>query len=149
MPKIKEDDIENIFKEAKENSKEEIDDTGILGEVANFLTFGLWGRSTKIINNPQKERELIYEGIKLKISDNIPKIQKIIMDDIKCALNKYKEAVKNNLQNARKRLDTFSKQLEDSNRAIRAIEITKNIEKFYIESIDKFNENLNKINEKI
>ena len=71
------------------------------------------------------------------------------MDDIKCALNKYKEAVKNNLQNARKRLDTFSKQLEDSNRAIRAIEITKNIEKFYIESIDKFNENLNKINEKI
>lgn len=149
LPKIKEDDIENIFKEAKENSKEEIDDTGILGEVANFLTFGLWGRSTKIINNPQKERELIYEGIKLKISDNIPKIQKIIMDDIKCALNKYKEAVKNNLQNARKRLDTFSKQLEDSNRAIRAIEITKNIEKFYIESIDKFNKNLNKINEKI
>ena len=68
------------------------------------------------------------------------------MDDIKNGLKKYTEVVKSNLKDARSRLDSFSKQLEDTKKAEKAIEITKNIDIFYAESIKSLNESFDDVN---
>ena len=146
LPKISEEEIENMFKEAKENSIKEVDNTSFLGEVANILTFGWWGRSIDKVPDIKKEKELIYENIKSKISEITPEIQREVMDDIKNGLKKYTEVVKSNLKDARSRLDSFSKQLEETKKAEKAIEITKNIDIFYAESIKSLNESFDDVN---
>lgn len=149
LPKINEEEIENILKEAKINSKEIVDDTGIVGEVVSFLTFGLWGRSTKTVYNQEKEKELIYEDIKSKITKAIPEIEKTVVEDIKSGLTRYSEVVKTNLKDAKNRLKSFSKQLEDTEKAEKAINLTVNVDNFYSTSIEKFNESLEEVNEKL
>ena len=71
------------------------------------------------------------------------------MDDIKSGLKRYTEVVKANLKDSRDRLDSFSKQLEDTNKAEEAIEITKNIENFYNENIKNFNKSLDEVKEEL
>ena len=149
LPTINEEEIENMFKEAKKNSTKEVDDTGFFGEVVYFLTFGNFGRSTRTEYDPEKEKELIYENIKSKVTEIIPKIQNAVMDDIKSGLKRYTEVVKANLKDSRDRLDSFSKQLEDTNKAEEAIEITKNIENFYNENIKNFNKSLDEVKEEL
>ena len=101
------------------------------------------------MNDPKKEKELIYENIKLKILEITPKIQKKVMDDIKIGLKKYTKIVKTNLNDEKERLKSFSKQLKDTEKAKEAIEITKNIDILYTESIKKFNESIDNINENL
>lgn len=149
LPKINEEDIENILKEAKVNSKEVVDDTGIVGEVVSFLTFGFLGRSTKTVYNQEKEKELIYEDIKSKITEATPKIKNAVIEDINSGLTRYSEVVKTNLEDAKSRLNSFSKQLDDTKKAEEAIEVTKNVDNFYNTSIEKFNESLEEVNENL
>lgn len=149
LPKINEEDIENILKEAKINSKEVVDDTGIVGEVVSFFTFGFLGRSTKTVYNQEKEKELIYEDIKSKITEAIPKIEKTVIEDINSGLTRYSEVVKTNLKDAKSRLNSFSKQLDDTEKAEKAINLTVNVDNFYSTSIEKFNESLEEVNENL
>lgn len=149
LPKINEEDIENILKEAKINSKEVVDDTGIVGEVVSFFTFGFLGRSTKTVYNQEKEKESIYEDIKSKITEAIPKIEKAVIEDINSGLTRYSEVVKTNLKDAKSRLNSFSKQLDDTEKAEKAINLTVNVDNFYSTSIEKFNESLEEVNEKL
>ena len=149
LPKISEEEIENMFKEAKENSKEVHDNTGWIGNIISFFTNGRFGRSTKIVYNQEKEKKLVYENIKSKISEITPKIQEKVMNDIKIGLNEYTKIVKANLNDAKNRLESFSKQLEYTEKAKKAIEITKNIDNFYAGSIKKFNENIDNVNENL
>ena len=83
------------------------------------------------------------------MTEIIPKIQNAVMDDIKSGLKRYTEVVKANLKDSRDRLDSFSKQLEDTNKAEEAIEITKNIENFYNENIKNFNKSLDEVKEEL
>lgn len=149
LPEISEEEIESMFKEAKENSKKEVDDANFFDDFLWFITLGRYKTPTKIVVDPKKEKELIYENTKSKILEIIPKIQKKVMDDIKIGLKKYTEVVKANLNDAKERLKSFSKQLEDTEKAEKAIEITKNIDIFYAESIKNFNENVDNVNEKL
>ena len=149
LPEISEEEIENMFKEAKENSKKEVDDASLLDDFLWLITFGKYKTPTKTVNDPKKEKELIYENTKSKILEITPKIQEKVMDDIKIGLKEYTKIVKANLNDAKERLKSFTKQLEDTEKAEKAIEITKNIDIFYAESIKKFNENVNNVNEKL
>jgi hypothetical protein len=149
LPEISEEEIESMFKEAKENSKKEVDDANFFDDFLWFITLGRYKTPTKIVVDPKKEKELIYENTKSKILEITPKIQKKVMDDIKIGLKKYTEVVKANLNDAKERLKSFSKQLEDTEKAEKAIEITKNIDIFYAESIKNFNENVDNVNEKL
>ena len=149
LPEISEEEIENMFKEAKENSKKEVDDASLLDDFLWLITFGKYKTPTKTVNDPKKEKELIYENTKSKILEITPKIQEKVMDDIKIGLKEYTKIVKANLNDAKERLKSFTKQLEDTEKAEKAIEITKNIDIFYAESIKNFNENVDNVNEKL
>ena len=149
LPKISEEEIENMFKEAKENSKKEVDDASFFDDFLWFVTLGRYKTPTKTVNDPKKEKELIYENTKLKILEITPKIQKKVMDDIKIGLKEYTKIVKANLNDAKERLKSFSKQLEDTEKAEKAIEITKNIDIFYTESIKNFNESIDNVSENL
>lgn len=149
LPEISEEEIENMFKEAKENSKKEVDDASFFDDFLWLVTLGRYKTPTKIVNDPKKEKELIYENTKLKILEITPKIQKKVMDDIKIGLKEYTKIVKANLNDAKERLKSFSKQLEDTEKAEKAIEITKNIDIFYTESIKNFNESVDNVNENL
>lgn len=149
LPEISEEEIENMFKEAKENSKKEVDDASFFDDFLWLVTLGGYKTPTKTVNDPKKEKELIYENTKLKILEITPKIQKKVMDDIKIGLKEYKKIVKANLNDAKERLKFFSKQLEDTEKAEKAIEITKNIDIFYTESIKNFNESVDNVNENL
>lgn len=149
LPEISEEEIENMFKEAKENSKKEVDDASFFDDFLWLVTLGRYKTPTKTVNDPKKEKELIYENTKLKILEITPKIQKKVMDDIKIGLKEYTKIVKANLNDAKERLKSFSKQLKDTEKAEKAIEITKNIDIFYTESIKKFNESIDNVNENL
>jgi hypothetical protein len=149
LPEISEEEIENMFKEAKENSKKEVDDASFFDDFLWLVTLGGYKTPTKTVIDPKKEKELIYENTKLKILEITPKIQKKVMDDIKIGLKEYKKIVKANLNDAKERLKSFSKQLEDIEKAEKAIEITKNIDIFYTESIKNFNESVDNVNENL
>lgn len=149
LPEISEEEIENMFKEAKENSKKEVDDASFLDDFLWLVTLGGYKTPTKTVIDPKKEKELIYENTKLKILEITPKIQKKVMDDIKIGLKEYKKIVKANLNDAKERLKSFSKQLEDTEKAEKAIEITKNIDIFYTESIKNFNESIDNVSENL
>lgn len=149
LPEISEEEIENMFKEAKENSKKEVDDASFVDDFLWLVTLGRYKTPTKTVNDPKKEKELIYENTKLKILEITPKIQKKVIDDIKIGLKEYTKIVKANLNDAKERLKSFSKQLEDTEKAEKAIEITKNIDIFYTESIKNFNESVDNVNENL
>ena len=149
LPEISEEEIENMFKEAKENSKKEVDDASFFDDFLWLITFGKYKTPTKTVNDPKKEKELIYENTKSKILEITPKIQEKVMEDIKIGLKEYTKIVKANLNDAKERLKSFTKQLEDTEKAEKAIEITKNIDIFYAESIKNFNENVDNVNEKL
>ena len=149
LPEISEEEIENMFKEAKENSKKEVDDASFFDDFLWLVTLGGYKTPTKTVVDPKKEKELIYENTKSKILEITPKIQEKVMDDIKIGLKEYTKIVKANLNDAKERLKSFTKQLEDTEKAEKAIEITKNIDIFYAESIKNFNENVDNVNEKL
>ena len=149
LPEISEEEIENMFKEAKENSKKEVDDASFFDDFLWLITLGGYKTPTKTVVDPKKEKELIYENTKSKILEITPKIQEKVMDDIKIGLKEYTKIVKTNLNDAKERLKSFTKQLEDTEKAEKAIEITKNIDIFYAESIKNFNENVDNVNEKL
>ena len=70
LPEISEEEIENMFKEAKENSKKEVDDASFFDDFLWLITFGKYKTPTKTVNDPKKEKELIYENTKYIVVNN-------------------------------------------------------------------------------
>lgn len=149
LPEFRESEIEEILKDAKEKSTETVDNTGFWGEIISFITFGNFGKKFDSVTNMEEVKKNTYEGIKPKISEIITKIKDDLVDITNGELPKYRENIEIKLKEAKNRYFSFLKQLEDTKKMEESIKITNNIVSFCNESITKFEESINEVDNEL
>lgn len=145
LPEFSESEIEEILKDSKEKSKEEVDNTDFIGKIINFITLGRWGRNIDIVTNMENVQKETYEGIKLKILEIIVIIKNDLIEVIHRELPEYRKNIKMKLEEAKNRYSSFLEQLDNAKKMEELIEITKRIVNFSKESIDEFKESITEV----
>ena len=149
LPEFSESEIEEILKDSKEKSKEEVDNTDFIGKIINFITLGRWGRNIDIVTNMENVQKETYEGIKLKILEIIVIIKNDLIEVIHRELPEYRKNIKMKLEEAKNRYSSFLEQLDNAKKMEELIEITKRIVNFSKESIYEFKESINEVDNEL
>ena len=145
LPNFDDEEIKRIFKEAAKNSEYYKDTTGMVRGFFNFITFGLVERTRELKKDKDKEKKLIIEDIKIKCGEKIDDFEQILGKNIEYAIDKYKEILTKNLDNATSQLDSFFKDLKNTEEIIKKINLTKEVINFYKEKQDKFSNEIMEI----
>ena len=111
----------------------------------NFITFGLVERTRELRKDKDKEKRLIIEDIKRKCGEKIDDFEEILGKNIEYGIDKYKEILNKNLDNATSQLDSFFKDLKNTEEMIKKINLTKDVINFYKEKQDKFSDEIGEI----
>lgn len=145
LPNFDDEEIKKIFKEADKNSEYYKDTTGMVRGFFNFITFGLVERTRELRKDKDKEKRLIIEDIKRKCGEKIDDFEEILGKNIEYGIDKYKEILNKNLDNATSQLDSFFKDLKNTEEMIKKINLTKDVINFYKEKQDKFSDEIGEI----
>ena len=145
LPNFDDEEIKKIFKEADKNSEYYKDTTGMVRGFFNFITFGLVERTRELRKDKDKEKRLIIEDIKRKCGEKIDDFEEILRKNIEYGIDKYKEILNKNLDNATSQLDSFFKDLKNTEEMIKKINLTKDVINFYKEKQDKFSDEIGEI----
>ena len=138
LPNFDDEEIKRIFKEADKNSEYYKDTTGMVRGFFNFITFGLVERTRELRKDKDKEKRLIIEDIKRKCGEKINDFEEILGKNIEYGIEKYKEILTKNLDNATSQLDSFLKDLKNAEEMIKKINLTKEVINFYKGKQNKF-----------
>ena len=145
LPNFDDEEIKRIFKEADKNSEYYKDTTGMVRGFFNFITFGFVERTRELRKDKDKEKRLIIEDIKRKCGEKINDFEEILGENIKYGIEKYKEILTKNLDNATSQLDSFLKDLKNAEEMIKKINLTKEVINFYKGKQNKFFNEIEKI----
>ena len=138
LPNFDDEEIKRIFKEADKNSEYYKDTTGMVRGFFNFITFGFVERTRELRKDKDKEKRLIIEDIKRKCGEKINDFEEILGKNIEYGIEKYKEILTKNLDNATSQLDSFLKDLKNAEEMIKKINLTKEVINFYKGKQNKF-----------
>ena len=138
LPNFDDEEIKRIFKEADKNSEYYKDTTGMVRGFFNFITFGLVERTRELRKDKDKEKRLIIEDIKRKCGEKINDFEEILGKNIEYGIDKYKEILEKNLDNATSQLNSFLKDLKNAEEMIKKINLTKEVINFYKGKQNKF-----------
>ena len=138
-------DLQEIIKEADKNTEYYKDTTGMVRGFFNFITFGLVERTRELRKDKDKEKRLIIEDIKRKCGEKINDFEEILGKNIEYGIEKYKEILTKNLDNATSQLDSFLKDLKNAEEMIKKINLTKEVINFYKGKQNKFFNEIEKI----
>lgn len=145
LPNFDDEEIKRIFKEADKNSEYYKDTTGMVRGFFNFITFGFVERTRELRKDKDKEKRLIIEDIKRKCGEKINDFEEILGKNIEYGIEKYKEILTKNLDNATSQLDSFLKDLKNAEEMIKKINLTKEVINFYKGKQNKFFNEIEKI----
>ena len=138
LPNFDDEEIKRIFKEADKNSEYYKDTTGMVRGFFNFITFGLVERTRELRKDKDKEKRLIIEDIKRKCGEKINDFEEILGENIKYGIEKYREILDKNRDNATSQLNSFLKDLKNAEEMIKKINLTKEVINFYKGKQNKF-----------
>ena len=145
LPNFDDEEIKRIFKEADKNSEYYKDTTGMVRGFFNFITFGFVERTRELRKDKDKEKRLIIEDIKRKCGEKIGDFEDILGKNIEYGIDKYKEILEKNLDNATSQLNSFLKDLKNAEEMIKKINLTKEVINFYKGKQDKFSDEIEEI----
>lgn len=145
LPNFDDEEIKRIFKEADKNSEYYKDTTGMVRGFFNFITFGFVERTRELRKDKDKEKRLIIEDIKRKCGEKIGDFEEILGKNIEYGIDKYKEILEKNLDNATSQLNSFLKDLKNAEEMIKKINLTKEVINFYKGKQDKFSDEIEEI----